>query len=408
MNTIQIATLILSGLQNSEPHLSPAVTEVSLASVRDSMGELIESFPRLPRQSQCNESKTCHAALSTAENRLLIDLFDLYYCASMSRIVGDGGARVLEAGIVSRFTAQVKNTMCESNCLLATVKPSDARDKFSYLEPHQVSSNPRRDWKAEVSNTLMSSARLSYDDLIKKVGEVCRDLEHRCYNTEAPLRVIEEERNKAYSEAEKLRQQNYELETRLQQAFSTISDLRQNMSYLEGHAEAASTRVEELNTSLEAAQKKLEDQRRGYEETSQGEKEKARTKELEFMATLTEKEDLLEELQAENHEQRAENEELRKSLDLVSKSNGSTLETVASLRKEVSRLEDLSVSNQQLATQKDEEISRLVASKEHMSSEIENLQQKVMLIAFLHLEKNQVWPANTLYSWRTKHLDPTG
>ncbi|ODM18484.1 hypothetical protein SI65_06355 [Aspergillus cristatus] len=373
MNTIQIATLILSGLQISEPHLSSA----SHALVRDSMGELIESFPRSPRQSQCNESKTCYAALSTAENGLLIDLFDLYYCASMSQNVEDGGARRVEAGLISKFTARVKNTACESNCLLATVKPSDARDKLSYLEPRQVSSNPRRDWKAEVSNTLMSSARTSYDGLMKKVEEVCRDLEHRCYNLEAPLRVIEEERNKASSEAEKLRQQNFELETRLQQAFSTINDLQQNMSYLEGHAEAASTRVEKLSTSLEAAQKELEDQRCAYEESSQAEKEKARMKELDFMATLTEKEDLLEELQAENHEQRAENEKLRKTLDLVSKDNGSTLETVASLRKEVSRLEEFSVSNQQLAAQKDEEISRLVASKEQMSSEIENLQQKL-------------------------------
>lgn len=388
MITIQIATLILSGLQSSNPHLSRAVTEVSLALVRDSMGELIESFPRSPRQSQCNESKTCYAALSTAENRLLIDLFDLYCRASVSQNVDDGGASRVEADIISKFTARVKNTTCESKCLLATVKPSDARDKFSYLEPRQVSSNPRRDWKAEVSDTLMSSTRASHDGLMKKVEEVCRDLEHRCYNSETPLRVIEEERNKASSEAEQLLQQKSELEIRLQQAFSTISDLQQNMSYLEGHAEAASTGVEELSTSLEAAQRELEHQRRDYEESSQGEKEKARTKELDFMATLTEKEDLLEELQVENHEQRAENEELRKTLDLVSKDNGTTLETVASLKKETSRLEGLLVSNQQLAAQKDEEISRLVASKEHMSSEIQSLQQKVMLIALLHLEIN--------------------
>lgn len=388
MITIQIATLILSGLQSSEPHLPRAVTEVSLALVRGSMGELIESFPRSPRQSQCNEAKICYAALSTAENRLIIDLFDLYCRASMSQNVDNGGASRMEAGIVSEFTARIKNTTCERKCLFATVKPSDARDRFSYLEPRQVSSNLRRDWKAEVSDTLMSSTRASHDDLMKKVEEVCRDLEHRCYNSETPLRVIEEERDKASFEAEQLLQQNSELETRLQQAFSTISDLQQNISYLEGHAEAASTRVDELSTSLEAAQKELENQRRGYEKSSQGEKEKARMKELDFMATLTEKEDLLEELQVEDHERRAENEELRKTLNLVSKENGITLETVASLRKETSRLEDLSVSNQRLLGQKDEEISRLVASKEHMSSEMESLQQKVVLITLLRLEMN--------------------
>lgn len=406
MITIQIATFILYGLQSSEPHLPRVMTEVFLALVRDSMGELIESFPRSPRQSQCNETKACYAALSTAENRLFIDLFDLYCRASMSQNVDDSGASRVEASIISKFASRVKNTTCERKCLLATVKPSDARDKFSYLEPRQVSSNLRRDWKAEVSDTLMSSTRASHDGLMKKVEEVCRDLEHRCYNSETPLRVVEEERDKASSEAEQLLQQNSELKTRLQQALSTISDLQQSMSYLEGHAEAASTRVEELSTSLEAAQKKLEYQRHSYEESSRGEKEKARTKELDFMATLAEKEDLLEELQVENHEQRAENEVLRKTLDLVSKDNGTTLETVASLRKESFRLEGLSVSNQRLAAQKDEEISRLVASKEHMSSEMEGLQQKVMLIS-LHLETNKMWHANALYSWGAKCLNPT-
>lgn len=375
MHTIQLATLILAGLQT---YVSRDVAEGSFASSIDTLRELIDSFPQSPQQSRCTESSTCYVALSTAENELLVDLFDIYCRATASQDVNDENTFQTEASIISKFAARVKSTTCENKCAFATTKPFDARDNFTYIDPRQASSNPRRNWRTEVSETLMSSAHASHDGLMKKIEEVCRDLEHRCYNTEAPLRIVEEERDKASSEAEQLRRQNCELETRLQQAFSTINDLQQNMSYLESHAEAASTRVGELSTSLEVAQKALEDQRRSYEESSQGEREKARTKELDLMAILTDKEDQLEELQAENHEQRTENEGLRKSLDLVSRDNGTTLETVASLRKEVSRLEGLLKSSQQSTAQKDEEISRLLADREHMGSEMDDLQKKVI------------------------------
>lgn len=384
MATIKIASSILSSFEIPDSHsLTPIVTEVCLALGRESMNELIESFPRQPRQSQCERSSTCHAAVSTAENNLVVDLFDLYSRASMLQNMNGESKLQTETNIISKFMAQVKTGMCESRCGFTSAKPSDVRDSFSYLNIREVSSNPRRNWRADVSETIMSRARASHDGLLRKVEEVCRDLEHRCHDTEAPLREIEEERDKAIFEAEQLRRQNSELEDQVQQAFGTITDLQQNAFNLEDHAEAATARVEELSAGLDAARKELEDQRRSFDESSQRERENARTKELDFMATLTERDDQLEELQMENHEQRAENEELRKTLDSVSKDNGATLENAASLRKEISRIEGLLETSQQLTVERDDEIARLLAEKEHMSLEIEDIRKKVMPNAFL-------------------------
>lgn len=377
MSNIQVAAAILSGLQRLELHPSGStVREVTLALGKDSMSELIERFPRQSRQSECNQSITCHVALSKAENKLLVDLFELYSCACIQSANGDN-TRQIEASIILKFAFQVKKSVCEKKCSFAVTKPFGLRDTFSYLNIHDVSPSPTRDWKAAISETLMSNARASHDGLMKKVEEVCRDLEHRCYNTEAPLRVIEEERDRSSVEGEQLRQQNTEMASQLQQAFNTIDGIQRNMSNLEDHADVATARVEELSANLDAAQKEMEEQRHSFEESIQSEREKSRTKELDFLATLTEKEDQLEELQTESNERRAENKELRQTLDSISREQATTLENVASLRREVSRLEGLLESSQQLMVQKDEEISRLMAEKQHMGEETENLQKKV-------------------------------
>lgn len=377
MSNIQVAAAILSGLQRLELHPSGStVREVTLALGKDSMSELIERFPRQSRQSECNQSITCHAALSKAENKLLVDLFELYSCACIQSANGDN-TRQVEASIIPKFAFQVKKSVCEKKCSFAVTKPFGLRDTFSYLNIHDVSPNPTRDWKTGISETLMSNARASHDGLMKKVEEVCRDLEHRCYNTEAPLRVIEEERDRSSVEGEQLRQQNTEMASQLQQAFSTIDGIQRNMSNLEDHADVATARVEELSANLDAAEKEMEEQRHSFEESIQSEREKSRTKELDVLATLTEKEDQLEELQTESNERRAENKELRQTLDSISREQATTLENVASLRREVSRLEGFLESSQQLMVQKDEETSRLMAEKQHMGEETENLQKKV-------------------------------
>ena len=408
MAAIKISASILSSFEIPDSHsLAPIVTEVCLTLGRESINELIESFPRQPHQSQCEQSSTCHAAVSTAENNLLVDLFDLYSRASMLQNMNGENKLQTETNIISKFMAQVKNGMRESKCGFTPAEPFDVRDSLSYLNIRDVSSNPRRNWRADVSETIMLGARASHDDLMKKVEEVCRDLEHRCHDTEAPLRVIEEERDKAIFEAGQLRRQTSELEDQVQQAFGTITDLQQNTFNLEDHAEAATARVEELSAGLDAARKELEDQRRSFDESRQSERENARTKELGLMATLTARDDQLEELQMENHEQKTENEELRKTLDSVSKENGATLENAASLRKEISRIEGLLETSQQLTVERDGEIERLLAEKGHIDLEMVDIRKKVISNIFFY-PKMRSFSANFPCSWKMKLRNPTG
>ena len=377
--TLQVASLILFGLRNLEPRHKAPIKEVSLGLESDSVRQLMESFPRKPLQSECNQSSACYAALATAENELLVDLCVLYSRAFILRKLDDIDAYQEHASVTSKFAEHVKEGMCKSECALAVAKSGANRDLFSYPNTRKVSSNPRRDWRVGISETLMSNARASYDGLMEKIGDACRDLEHRCYNTETPIRATEEERDKATLEARQLRQHNSELEVQLQQALNTITDLQQNVSHLEGHAESTSARAEDLCASLNVAHKELEDERRAFDKSSYNERESARTRELEFRAILTEKDDYLEELQRENSSQRARNEKLRETLDSVSREHSNSLESLSSREASVSHLADLLKGSEELVKEQRHENESLRDDIELIGLEKEDIQKRVIL-----------------------------
>ncbi|KAL5695027.1 hypothetical protein EMGR_001650 [Emarellia grisea] len=210
-----------------------------------------------------------------------------------------------------------------------------------------------------------------------KMEEVCFDLEQRCTTIEAPLRAVEDERDQIAVQAEQLKQQKSELELQLQQASSTISELQQEIFHLENHARSTSARVEELSTSLDTARRELEDQRRTSQETTNSEREKARTRELDLLASITEKDDQIEELQEETRNLREDNNALRQILDTVSKEKNTSLEHTAALKQDVVRLEQCVEHGKLLLAQRDEEMSRLQADQGHMKSQMEALQKKL-------------------------------
>ncbi|KAF7586718.1 hypothetical protein BBP40_008416 [Aspergillus hancockii] len=218
---------------------------------------------------------------------------------------------------------------------------------------------------------------MSHDNTMQKVEEICYDLERRCDRVEAPLRAVEDERNKIFLEAEKLKRHNDELESELQRASSTIAELQQNISRLEIHSETASTRIEELTASFKAAQREFEDQHRDSQEAATKERENARTRELDLIASVAEKEEQLDQLQEESYRQREENNILRQTLDAVSQERDVAVERNASFEQDIARLGGSVEDNRMLIIRKNEEIERLQAAKEDMEALMEIIQSKV-------------------------------
>ncbi|KAF7157725.1 hypothetical protein CNMCM6106_003578 [Aspergillus hiratsukae] len=375
---MELPRSVLVGLQSVEPRiLGSAMATYDLGEVSQTLNELTRIFPKKPRHSQCLGANFCYASTSNFANELL---FDLIVFTSHMSLLGAMGSEASNPTGTSNLTdclLKAKKLIAENKCSFTGFEPLDSRVKFSLTGLAKRGPTLRDDWRTGIAETLMLNSRMTHDNLIRKVEEVCFDLEQRCTTIEAPLRAVEDERDRIAVEAEQLQQQKSELEAQLQQASNTISQLQQEISHLETHAGSTSARVEELSASLDAARRELEDQRRNSQKTTNSEREKARTRELDLLASITEKDDQIEELEEETRDLKEDNDALRQTLDTVSKEKGTALEHTIAIKQDIVRLEECVEQGKLVLAQKHEEISRLQADQERINSNSEALQKKL-------------------------------
>jgi predicted nucleic acid-binding Zn-ribbon protein len=350
-----------------------------LREINRALNELTETFPEKPSHSQCEGANLCYTSTCNSANELLFDLIVFTSHMSLLGAMGSEDSNSTGTSNLTNCLLKAKTLIPKNKCSFSEFKPWDLRVKFPLAGLPKRGPTSRDDWRTGIAETLMLSSRMTHDNLIRKMEEVCFDLEQRCTTIEAPLRAVEDERDQIAVQAEQLQQQKSELELQLQQASSTVSELQQEISHLEKHARSTSARVEELSASLDTARRELEDQRRNSQETTNSEREKARTRELDLLASITEKDDQIEELQEETRNLQEDNDALRQTLDTVSKDKGTALEHTTALKQDIVRLEQCVEHGELLLAKKDEEISRLQADQGHMNSNMEALQKKVQI-----------------------------
>lgn len=376
--TIQLSMAIVSGLQSLDAtSFKKAVARQAHGQFVESIPQLMESFPRRPSPSQCEDSDICRASLANMENELLCDVFALFISSSFFRSGEQDASSPPELKILQSFLKNARNTITKATCAFSQIQPMMLRESLPALRTLEKSSSTRQDWRTGLAETLAFNTQASQEKMIRKVEEICYDLENRCSDIEAPLRAVEVERNKALQKADETQRLNRELELRLQEATGTISALRQEIANLEGHAENASGQIQELSERLDAARKELEEQRRETQDSVHSEREKARTRELDLIAAVTEKEDQLEGLQDVVRKKESMNAELRRILDAVMEDKSSLLEDKNALTQEVAKVKQQAEDLEAALVRKDEEIERLLAIKDDTEARAEILQNKV-------------------------------
>ncbi|KAL4892920.1 hypothetical protein BDV59DRAFT_178968 [Aspergillus ambiguus] len=375
--SIQLSQAIISGLQSVDGDtFQAAIAEQVHKQWSESMPQLMEVFPRKVPQAQCEASHTCYASFANTENQLLCDVFALFVRSSFLRSSGQSASSV-ELKLFQALMQSTRDSVSNATCSFFDINPMTLRQSVPTLRTLEKSPSTRQSWRSGLAETLALNAQNSEEKVIWKVEEICQDLEKRCNDAETPLRAVEEERNKVAQEANEMRGLNHELKLRLQQADTTISTLQQEIVNLESHSESTTSRAEELSRRLDAAQKDLQEQRRDSQESANSERERARTRELDLIAVMTEKDDRLEGLQEEVREKEHMNMELRRALDVAMEEKTSLLDSNSALVQEVSRIKQHASDLQTALRQHDEEIQRLLAVKDDMEAGAESLQNKL-------------------------------
>lgn len=376
LSNLHVADLLLSGFQSTESQ--PVVASLlNSVSTKETIASLFGRFPVKPNQVQCQGSEVCFCASSALKNKILLSLFEVYFAAALSQ-----NGNTTDVLVMKTFVDRAAKSLNNGNCSFPTASQENSRGPFLLRDRQDLASAPSaaRDWRSGVTEVFMRSAQATHDNMMKKIGDICVDLERRCYDVEAPLRSVEEERDRHISEAEQLKLQNGELQRQLEQSSHTVSSLQQSMAHLEENAESAYSRVEELSASLDSAHQELQEQHRLSKETLHVERETARTRELDLIATSTEKDDQLEDLQIELRRLRSEIEQMRHNLHNVSRENAHSSETSTSLQNELAETKALLEANKSICSQKEDEIKRLLTDSEDMRMELGTLKSMVRFI----------------------------
>ncbi|KAJ5623107.1 hypothetical protein N7490_011712 [Penicillium lividum] len=373
LSDLHLANLILAGFQASQ---SSVLVDALLDSVstRESVLGLLGSFPAMPNQAQCQGLEACSCAKKTQQNQLLINMFEIYFAAALSR---SGNNK--EILVMKSFVGHSAKLLTGGGCSFLESKIADFRYSVSLRSRQGFASikYPARDWRSGVAETMVQDAQNSRDNMTKKIEEICVDLERRCYEVEGPLRFAEEERDRYISESEQLKHQNDDLEKQLEISSNANMDLQQSFSRLEEHAENACARVEEMSAALDSARQELVEQRRLAEEATHREQGNARDRQLDLLATCTEKDDQLEEHQGKLNYLQSENQQLQQTLEENSKEQNILNERFASLMNELAETKDMLEANKAVCSKKDNEIQELLAETKLMQMEIGNMKTMI-------------------------------
>lgn len=343
-------------------------------STKQTIASLFGKFPAAPLQSQCHGSQVCHCAYSALQNKVLLDLFEIYFAAALSNS-GDTTDVFIMKSFLERATISLDSHRCTfAQSETCTYRKSfDLRNRQAFTATRQ----PIRDWRAAITELQVQNAETSHSTMMKKVEDICFDLERRCYDIEAPVRSAEEERDRQKGQAEQLRRQIENLTGQLNNSTQAISTLQQDLARLKEHAGGASARAEELSEALEVARQELRNQQHRSDDELQEEQERARSRELELIATCTEKDDRLEELQETLCQLELRNEHLQELARTSSQERATSAGTTAALRQEIAEVKELLEANKTLCCQKEEEVKRLLAGNTDLQIELENVQNRV-------------------------------
>lgn len=251
--------------------------------------------------------------LGFAHGHNTIDVCPLSYHKFQARLHDSLAVMILESALYAsqcegHFDASVMKLLLERTSLqsppqLASVECTQRR-RINLMTPKislfEAVSTPPVDsvslnWRDGLIREMSRDVNCRYEGVIRMVGEVCRDLELRCNETESPLREEQSKSRDLEARLEDLERNKAEMEIQAQNHQSAFSALETERDRLANHVEATERQLEELGTSLDNIHQEFDHAKIEGENAAQAAIESARQQDLAYLATMTGKDQMLEE-----------------------------------------------------------------------------------------------------------------
>ncbi|KAJ6031502.1 hypothetical protein N7540_002234 [Penicillium herquei] len=294
LSDLHLSNLILKGFQASQ-FTALATALLDSVSTKDTIFSLLKNFPVNSKQSDCRGMIACASEKATLQNRLLANIFDVYFTVTLTRNGNNVEAMVLKTFIDRAIMSHFSSGCSFSKSELTTFRNSiHLRSRHEFSPPHP----PVRNWQSVMSDTLLADSANSHEILMRRISDACIDLERRCQDVEGPLQRVEEERDQAIFKTSQLNQEISQLIQQGKQQEELLESSTRQQESLQKELAETEDHLTGLTESLNMAQRQYEDLRLEHDINIQNEREKARTRELELTADIAMRSDEIEKLRA--------------------------------------------------------------------------------------------------------------
>lgn len=268
-------------------------------------------------------------------------------------------------------------------------------DRVGQLSLFEAASSPAlatasRHWKARLADELCRDATHRHDTVVRIVGEVCRDLEARCEVTEQPL--VEERARSTHlrRRLETSEKKLAEVEIQQQERALILTGMETEKNSLVAQVQVAEQRLRDLSGELDKVHQKFDRAKQEIKHAAEANQETAKQRELEQLAILTAKDEIIEDQNMKLRSVEADAQSLNEQIeDLRSQSSDSQkiidrLQTMLDERTtDVAELKASAVSN-------GEEIGRLRKVESKMESDNRTLRSEVCCRQARHTFKRDI------------------
>lgn len=235
-------------------------------------------------------------------------------------------------------------------------------------------------WRDNVVRALSRDANHQYDSIVRMVGEICRDLEARCEEAERPFR---EEQSKSRELADKLKAsatETCEVEAQLMSQTAVLGGVRNERDSLLREVDAAEQRSKDQARDLEKCRLEFDQAHRDAELAAQAAMVQSRERDLAYLATLTGKEEIIDEqhtkLVASDDRISELEDELGRHREQVAKDTMSirTHETsIAELHKNMLEIEEMDAARQAQIDSLLNSEADLMCSKDELTDKLQEV-----------------------------------
>ncbi|KAJ9641493.1 hypothetical protein H2199_005463 [Coniosporium tulheliwenetii] len=244
------------------------------------------------------------------------------------------------------------------------------------------------DWRARLAAEFQTEAKLHHEITVRTVDQICRDLEERCKNAEAPFREEQRKRKELQDQCDEISKHAADLEAQAVDQRLYLEALEKEKVQIQADLSAVQSDNDDLSEEATELRRHLKEAHQQAERQLATSSAQHKKKELELRTTIAAKESSLEEqeriirelakdkeaTQDELQAVRQELDEFRGSHDLVSKKLS---EVEHGLSVEQDRLVDMEAQLRMLNTEKAE----ISALKEQMQGELDSVNAQLSTLS---------------------------